>query len=45
MRIRHGLRLDEPNDFDLVTQDAVLKVWEQFSQGTCSCSSPSRRSR
>jgi putative ABC transport system permease protein len=33
MRIRHGLRLDEPNDFDLVTQDAVLKVWEQFSQG------------
>jgi putative ABC transport system permease protein len=33
MRVRHGLRLDEPNDFDLVTQDAVLKVWEQFSQG------------
>jgi putative ABC transport system permease protein len=33
MRIRHGLRLEEPNDFDLVTQDAVLKVWEQFSQG------------
>ncbi len=22
MRIRHGLRLDQPNDFDLVTQDA-----------------------
>jgi putative ABC transport system permease protein len=32
MRIRHGLTLDQPNDFDLVTQDAVLKVWEQISQ-------------
>ena len=31
MRIRHGLTLDKPNDFDLVTQDAVLKVWEQIS--------------
>ena len=34
MRIRHGLKLDEPNDFDLVTQDAILKVWEQISQAT-----------
>jgi putative ABC transport system permease protein len=34
MRIRHGLRLDEPNDFDLVTQDAALDVWEQVSQAT-----------
>ena len=34
MRIRHGLRLDEPNDFDLVTQDAFLKLWDQISQGT-----------
>ena len=34
MRIRHGLKLDEPNDFDLVTQDAVLKLWDQISQGT-----------
>ncbi|MGE0464499.1 MAG: ABC transporter permease, partial [Vicinamibacterales bacterium] len=32
MRIRHGLTLEKPNDFDLVTQDAVLKVWEQISQ-------------
>ena len=32
MRIRHGLTLDKPNDFDLVTQDAVLKVWEQISR-------------
>jgi putative ABC transport system permease protein len=31
MRIRHGLTLDKPNDFDLVTQDAALKVWEQVS--------------
>jgi putative ABC transport system permease protein len=34
MRARHGLRLDQENDFDLVTQDAALKVWEQFSQAT-----------
>jgi putative ABC transport system permease protein len=34
MRIRHGLRLDEPNDFEVVTQDAVLKLWDQVSQGT-----------
>ena len=24
MRIRHGLRLDEPDDFDIATQDAIL---------------------
>ena len=34
MRIRHGLRLDEPNDFDLLTQDAVLRLWDQISQAT-----------
>ena len=34
MRIRHGLRLDQPNDFDLVTQDAVLAIWDQISQAT-----------
>jgi putative ABC transport system permease protein len=34
MRIRHGLRLDEPNDFDIVTQDAFLELWNQISQGT-----------
>ena len=32
MRVRHGLRLDEPPDFDLVTQDAVLRVWQQATQ-------------
>jgi putative ABC transport system permease protein len=34
MRIRHGLKLDQPNDFDLLTQDSVLKLWDQISQGT-----------
>jgi putative ABC transport system permease protein len=34
MRIRHNLRLDEPNDFEVMTQDAVLKLWDQVSQGT-----------
>ncbi|MDQ3172078.1 MAG: ABC transporter permease [Acidobacteriota bacterium] len=34
MRIRHNLRLDQPNDFDLVTQDAILKLWDQISQAT-----------
>ncbi|HEY7057218.1 MAG TPA: ABC transporter permease, partial [Vicinamibacterales bacterium] len=34
MRIRHNLRLDQPNDFDLATQDAVLKVWDQISSAT-----------
>jgi putative ABC transport system permease protein len=34
MRIRHGLRLDDPDDFDLLTQDAVMKVWDQVSRAT-----------
>jgi putative ABC transport system permease protein len=34
MRIRHNLKLDEANDFDLLTQDAMLKVWDQVSQAT-----------
>jgi putative ABC transport system permease protein len=34
MRIRHNLTLDDPNDFDLVTQDAALNVWDQVSQAT-----------
>jgi putative ABC transport system permease protein len=34
MRIRHNVRLDEPNDFDLLTQDAMMKIWDQFSQAT-----------
>jgi len=34
MRIRHGLKLDQPNDFDLSTSDSFLKLWDQISQGT-----------
>jgi putative ABC transport system permease protein len=34
MRIRHGLKLDEPDDFDIVTQDAILKLWDQISRAT-----------
>ena len=34
MRIRHSLKLDQENDFDLATQDAALKVWDKVSQGT-----------
>ncbi len=34
MRIRHGLRLDEPNDFDLLTQDSILETWDQITQAT-----------
>jgi len=34
MRIRHNLKLDQENDFDLATQDAALKVWDKISQGT-----------
>jgi putative ABC transport system permease protein len=34
MRIRHGLKLDEPNDFDLSTQDAILRMWDRISEAT-----------
>jgi putative ABC transport system permease protein len=34
LRVRHRLKLEEPNDFDLATQDAIIKVWEQISQAT-----------
>jgi putative ABC transport system permease protein len=34
MRVRHNLRLDQPNDFDMATQDAVLQVWDQISRAT-----------
>ncbi len=34
IRIRHKLNLEQPNDFDLATQDAVLKVWDQISGAT-----------
>ena len=31
MRVRHNLTLEKPNDFDVVTQDAALKVWDQLT--------------
>jgi len=34
MRARHGLKLDEPDDFNLETQDAFLKLWDQISRAT-----------
>src|SRR5204862_5467854 len=34
MRTRHGLKLDQPNDFDLVTQDSFLRLWHRISQAT-----------
>jgi putative ABC transport system permease protein len=32
MRIRHRLTLDQPDDFDIVTQDAILALWDQISR-------------
>ena len=32
MRVRHGLRLDEPNDFDMLTQDSILAFFDQITQ-------------
>jgi putative ABC transport system permease protein len=34
MRTRHGLKLDDPNDFDLSTQDTFMKLWDRISQAT-----------
>ena len=34
MRIRHALRLDQANDFEITTQDAALKMWDQISGAT-----------
>jgi putative ABC transport system permease protein len=33
MRIRHGLKLNQPNDFDISTQDMIMKSFEQITQG------------
>jgi putative ABC transport system permease protein len=32
MRARHRLRMDEPDDFDMMTADSVLKFLEQFTR-------------
>ena len=34
MRIRHGLRLDQPDDFDIITQDAAMKMYDQITGAT-----------
>jgi putative ABC transport system permease protein len=34
MRVRHGLKLDDENDFDIVTQEAAMKTWDQVSAAT-----------
>jgi putative ABC transport system permease protein len=34
MRIRHGLKLDEPDDFDLGTQDSIMQLYSQISEAT-----------
>jgi len=34
MRIRHGLKLDEPDDFDLGTQDSLMQLYNSISQAT-----------
>ncbi|HKT80537.1 MAG TPA: ABC transporter permease [Vicinamibacterales bacterium] len=34
MRARHGLKLDDPDDFDIATQDAILGLWDRISQAT-----------
>ena len=31
LRIRHGLKLDQANDFDIITQDAALKMYDQIT--------------
>jgi putative ABC transport system permease protein len=32
LRIRHNLKLDQPDDFDLVTGDAIIKAFDQITQ-------------
>ncbi len=33
MRIRHGLKLNQENDFDISTQDMIMKSFEQITRG------------
>jgi putative ABC transport system permease protein len=32
MRSRHRLKLDQENDFDLVTSDSIMRIMDQFTQ-------------
>jgi putative ABC transport system permease protein len=34
MRVRHSLKLDEPDDFELGTQDSLMQVYNSISQAT-----------
>ena len=34
LRVRHGLRLDQANDFDIITQDATLQMYDQITGAT-----------
>ena len=34
LRIRHGLKLDDPDDFELSTQDQLMKFLDQITQAT-----------
>lgn len=34
MRIRHRLTLDEADDFDLVTQESAIRIWEELTRST-----------
>ena len=33
LRIRHGLKLDEPNDFEIVTQDVMMRFLDSMTRG------------
>jgi putative ABC transport system permease protein len=33
LRVRHGLRLDQPNDFEVSTQKEFLESWSRISNG------------
>ena len=34
MRTRHELKLDQPDDFDMFTQDSIMNLYERVSQAT-----------
>jgi putative ABC transport system permease protein len=34
LRIQHGLKADQVNDFDIVTQDTALRIWDGLTQVT-----------
>jgi putative ABC transport system permease protein len=34
MRVRRGLRIDQPNDFELVTAQAFQELWSRITQAT-----------